>query len=394
MSNHFLSQISQKAKSKPTSQLAILWQRIEKHQKRNSNYERRKQQLFNQFQEQILPHEHHQAQLMVEQIIHLSKFIPRKSLTVEERNELVDWINDDLDYLSASPFSGDANINKATEVFHSFLDEHNNKAIDDIPEEQIDIFRNMILQDFPELTLTDEQVKQIALNPEVIHEIVAEQAVEEDNTEQLESEFDEEADWDDFFDQFQDDSYFERDELNKESMTQLEQFFKGSQLNKMYKRLASKLHPDKEQDNAKKAEKHEQMQLLAKARKEKDGFTLLQMYMDNFDDVELDAASKENLVPLLEYKIAQLNSEYRNQKHNNEPATLVWHKFNDRNKTLTQQNLDQHETNLHFECDELRHRIQTLSTVKSLKVELKQRLEARKIMPVSIHDFFDNMFDL
>ncbi|MFU2512040.1 MAG: J domain-containing protein [Pseudoalteromonas prydzensis] len=398
----FLQNVKQSTTAKPSSELELLWQRIEKHTKRNANFDTKKQGLFTQFKEQVEPHEQYQAQMIAQQVIHLSQFIPRKSLTVEQRSELVDWINADLDYLSNHPFTGDLDIAAISHTFRSQLDKHNQAAVNDIPASELNMFRAMLQQDFPSLELTDEQLKEITLDPKLLYQHLDEQGLgdnaehEPNSTDEAfnagDAYSDDDEDWEDFFDQYE---HFDRDEIKQQKTnSKLEKLFKSSQLNKMYKRLASKLHPDKEPDPAKKAEKHQLMQQLGEARKAKDGFTLLQLYITHFDDdVDFDEETKANLVPLLQNKIAELNALHRRQKQGNDEHTLVWRKFNGRSKAQIKENFANHIAALNNECDEIAERLGYCTTVKLLKEELNDRILDKRHMPASFQAALESMFN-
>ncbi|NMM39878.1 J domain-containing protein [Pseudoalteromonas arctica] len=397
----FLQNVKQPTTAKPSSELERLWQRIDKHTKRNANFDIKKSTLFNQFQEQVEPHEHHQASMIAEQIIHLSKFIPRKSLTAEQRNELVDWINEDLSYLAGHPFIGEVEVEKVTQIFQSHLNKHNHDTVNAIDSSQLNLLRTMLQQDFPGLELTDEDLREVAVDPQKLYKHLDEQGFGEDGNEQSdngacdanEEHADQDENWDDFFDQF---DQFDRDEIKQQKTdAKLEKLFKSSQLNKMYKRLASKLHPDKEPDPTKKAEKHELMQLLGHARKAKDGFTLLQLYITHFDDdVDFDEETRANLVPLLQNKIVELNKQHRQQKEGNDPHSLVWRKFNGRSKAQTKANFANHIAALNNECDEIAERLGYCTTIKLLKEELNDRILDKRHMPISIENALESMFNL
>lgn len=392
----FLKNVKQQAATKTPSELERLWQRIEKHTKRNANFDIKKQTLFSQFQEQVEHHEQRQAQMIAEQIIHFSKFIQRKSLTIEQRNELVDWINEDLDYLSEHPFIGELNVEEVSQVFQSYLNKYNQDTVSTIPSSELNILRNMLQQDFPGLELTDDELREITAEPSLLYKHLDEQGFGEEKDDEAFSadnmHYEQDEDWDDFFDQHE---RFDRDEIKQQkNNSKLEKLFKGSQLNKMYKRLASKLHPDKESDLAKKAEKHELMQQLVQARKEKDGFTLLQLYISHFDDdVDFDEETKANLIPLLQNKIIELNEQHRQQKESNDQYTIVWRKFNGRSKAQIKDNFVNHLAALNNECDEIAKRLEYCTTVKSLKDELNNRIMNKRHVPMSLEAALENMFN-
>ena len=100
----------------------------------------------------------------------------------------------------------------------------------------------------------------------------------------------------------------------------LDKLFKGGQLNKIYKRLASLLHPDKEQDPVKKAQKHVIMQTLSAARKNKDAFTLIQLYQTHINDGAFlfDSDTLTSMLTLLRAKSHRLDDELHAEKSNSD----------------------------------------------------------------------------
>lgn len=390
----FLQHVKHKTSKKPTSELEVLWQRIEKHTKRNANVVIKKQNLFVQFQQQVEPYEHMQAHMVAEQVVHLSQFIMRKSLSEQQRKELIEWIEDDIDFLSAHPFIGPINVAEVINVFQAQLKEQNQATINAIPPEELNELRLLLQQDFAGLELTDEQLRDIALEPQKVYQYLDEQGFVDNDHEQPFNHHnsEDEPDWDDFF---EDEPYFNRQQAkHHKTNIKLEKLFKGSQLNKMYKRLASKLHPDKEPDPAKKAQKHQLMQQLGQARKTKDGFSLLQLYITYIDDdVDFDEQTKANLIPLLKNKIAELNEQYRAQQTANDEHSFVWRKFNGRSKAQIKQNFAEHIAALQIECDEIAARLNTCTTVNTLKKELNERIQNKRHAPLSLQEALNSMFN-
>jgi len=249
--------------------------------------------------------------------------------------------------------------------------------------------------------LSDRELKEILIDPSRIYpHLDALDAFTEDGDDDFCSEdqanafdqddFDEEdfddAFFDDFYRQYQ--QHHEQDAaLHQARQNQLDRLFKGSQLNKMYKRLASKLHPDKELDPQTKHDKHQQMQALAEARQHKDGFTILQLYLQHFDDdPSFDQDTLNSLLPLLEEKLHTLNIEYQELQNNDRIETLVWHKFKARSKKQIQQNMQDHCVELQTESQEMDAFIRSCSTVKNIKGELRRRLNEEKFNPFDDFD--------
>ena len=86
------------------SPFAKKWQQIEKKQKRNINTSKKIDDLYQHFQDNILPEEQKLVTLLAQETHHLITFLPRKSFTNWQREELQAWIESNLDLLSEHPF--------------------------------------------------------------------------------------------------------------------------------------------------------------------------------------------------------------------------------------------------------------------------------------------------
>ena len=247
-------------KNKPSSTLSSLWIKIEKHQKRNANFTKKRSKLFEQFKQQAQPAEQKLADAITAQVEHLIRFLSKKSLTDKQRNELLGWVSDDIDYLATHLFSEGIDVADLREQINTeltLLTESLDQAVD---EESIVELANMLDEMFDgEMQFNREELIEIIKNPALIqehvqrfHEKMNEEEIEKDDySEEFDQGFEED------FDYQYNRSFSKRN--SKEELGILEKLFKGSQLNKMYKRLAAKLHPDKESDATKKAIKHDLM---------------------------------------------------------------------------------------------------------------------------------------
>ena len=74
------------------NKLQALWQRIEKHTKRNTSFKKKLEENYQHFDAIVLEHEHAQSHWLGAQIKHLSRFIGRKTLADHECEALLDWI--------------------------------------------------------------------------------------------------------------------------------------------------------------------------------------------------------------------------------------------------------------------------------------------------------------
>ncbi len=383
--NQFLKSVKMASSdAKDKDPLFKLWQKIEKHQKRNANLKTKIKKLYEQFSLEVTPVEQKQSLAIAEQIRVLTPFVSRKTLSGYEREELINWLHQDLDYLSQNPFSADIDIRLLEINLDKEIGVINNHKINKLTAEDLDDLRQTISFNVsPDLELSDDDLRAIAADPEKLMDFLEklDTQSENDNDEFFDDNdelFDDEDEFESsFFNDFynQQQEYFtQENEKNNQHQATLERLFKGSQLSKMYKRLAAKLHPDKEQDPDKKQFKHQLMQQLSQARKDKDGFTIVQIYLQNFDDdVVFDSVTLDNLLPLLRAKVAELNEEYTDIKEQEDIQTVVWHKFNGRSKAIIAKNIQQHIQVLEDECTQISADIASYRTVKDIKHTLRLR---------------------
>jgi hypothetical protein len=371
-------------KNKPSSTLSSLWIKIEKHQKRNANFTKKRSKLFEQFKQQAQPAEQKLADAITAQVEHLIRFLSKKSLTDKQRNELLGWVSDDIDYLATHLFSEGIDVADLREQINTeltLLTESLDQAVD---EESIVELANMLDEMFDgEMQFNREELIEIIKNPALIqehvqrfHEKMNEEEIEkDDDSEEFEQGFEED------FDYQYNRSFSKRN--SKEELGILEKLFKGSQLNKMYKRLAAKLHPDKESDATKKAIKHDLMQQLASARENKDVFTLLTLYHEHIDDdsFNFDAETLAAIEALLSKKVGELNAELKELKSADTPEAIVWEHFHGRSNKITTENIVIHAERLEDEVMSINQFIVSTSTLKALKTELNTRIKQRESSP-------------
>lgn len=383
-------------KNKPSSTLSSLWIKIEKHQKRNANFTKKRSKLFEQFKQQAQPAEQKLADAITAQVEHLIRFLSKKSLTDKQRNELLGWVSDDIDYLATHLFSEGIDVADLREQINTeltLLTESLDQAVD---EESIVELANMLDEMFDgEMQFNREELIEIIKNPALIqehvqrfHEKMNEEEIEkDDDSEEFEQGFEED------FDYQYNRSFSKRN--SKEELGILEKLFKGSQLNKMYKRLAAKLHPDKESDATKKAIKHDLMQQLATARENKDVFTLLTLYHEHIDDdsFNFDAETLAAIEALLSKKVSELNAELKALKSADTPEAIVWEHFHGRSNKITTENIVIHAERLEDEVMSINQFIVSTSTLKALKTELNTRIKQRESSPFfNFDDDLESMF--
>ncbi|MEZ9215649.1 hypothetical protein AB4208_02265, partial [Vibrio lentus] len=170
-----------------------------------------------------------------------------------------------------------------------------------------------------------------------------------------------EDEWDDYFESEEDEA------LN------IKEMFRGTQLNKMYKRIASVIHPDKEPDPLKKEEKHRLMQTLAVAKRENDVMTLVRMLTEYVPDSEhlLDETTLVRIEHLLEIKLLDLNRVHRDIFSQQGVKSQVWRKFSAPSKKKTQAKMEKHLEMIDGSIEALEKRIKKINSFNQLNKYLR-----------------------
>ena len=387
-------------KNQVQQSLIDLWAKIEKKLKRNQKYLQDKARLFAEFQATILPLEQQQGRQMIELLEFLIPFLNRKSLSAYQREELLNWMESILTFLRSHPFLTDVDHEalqkKVNDAYVSLIQSQNA----DIEESHIDAVRMEIEQMFAgDMQLSDEEIIALIRDPNILNQYIQrmnEALDEEDDDESAYSQNSSNSSqpFEDFFEQDlgQDDA--QHHNAKDARQKSLDKLFKAGQLNKIYKRLASLLHPDKEQDPGKKAQKHALMQTLSEARKNNDAFTLLQLYQTHINDGEFafDSDTLSSMQALLREKLHRLDDELHQAKSNNELSTLVWRKFSGRSKKHTENNFKIHLADLEDEIYQKQFIMEQYQTVAQMKKLLQEKVEDNRgwsnDMPVDLMDLF------
>lgn len=396
-----------KANKIPKSPFAKKWQEIEKKQKRNANVLKKIDALYQVFQNDILPEEQAVVALLAQETHHLISFLPKKSFSQWQREELQGWIESNLSSLSQHPFADRKLFEGASKQYNDFLVGHAKKINEnhDFEPEEIHYMRSMADEMFNgEKEFTDEELIEFMRDPSIFQqafqEFIAEKSQEEDSNFD-EQEFFQEDGHDHSHQNYQGHQRYHNDEA-AEQQEKLKSLFNSSKLNKLYKILANRLHPDKETNEHLKAEKSELMAKLVAAKKNKDAFTIITMFHQFMPDSEHilfegdDTHLTQALIALLNEKLKQLDKENRENKYENGIKSMVWQRLNGRSKKAQQENIAIHIADLEDDRTRYSYYIHEVKTVKLLKEILSERYDERnESMLFTDNDFsLDDLADL
>ena len=148
-------------------------------------------------------------------------------------------------------------------------------------------------------------------------------------------------------------------------------------IDKLFRQLASVLHPDREQDEALKEEKNRIMGLCLKARQDKDINTLLTLYCEHVGELpdDLDNTSHEDLVKALELQLKELQQLLRQQRFGDPLLNQAMDRYGGTGEAQCNNRIEQHAQALDLEILSLQQRLTQLQSKEGLAQALSDRKE-------------------
>ncbi len=368
--------------NKNWKKLSSLWDQISKLQARNQRLETKISTFFDQAKLQFERYEIETCSLAAIKVERLISFIARRTIKGERRDALYELIQEELTALESNPFwtGSTAELRNRFQSQIAADAQHHAEKAPEPDEFETEAFRDM-LEDMLGVDIDFEHDKLVEMmkNPQDFEQYFKD--IAQSHKEKYADIEDDSMDEDEL-----DDDFFERafnnfkQEESAPSIDDIKMLFKSSDLNKLYKKMASRLHPDKESDESLKTEKHELMQQLSKAKRDGDVFTLLQMGQQWLPDFELDLSPSalKAMIRVLETKVKSLNHQHRDIGSDGSLKGMVWSRFSARSKKQQQINIQEHIDSLIVCQADIQECIDTLTTVKSVNAYLKERIEAER----------------
>ena len=267
-----------------------LWTQLEEKQQRHKIFDREVERARSWIHTELAQKRDEYKSLLVKQTERLISHLGKKSLLKWQRQVLGSWIEENFERLESScapELPGMVRRYYAAKL--SGLSKAERTAIEEYYEESIED----IVAGFEENhTKADED------------DINAEDAPQEDTRQQSEyhaEEPDKEP---------EEESFAEK--MRAHEKQQKRKVFDKSLVNKLFRRTARALHPDHEQDGARREEKQALMKTLLQARKSGDVALIFQMYREHVDNatIEIDLPDLQPMVDLLEQQIADLDEQF------------------------------------------------------------------------------------
>ncbi|MGL5090562.1 MAG: J domain-containing protein [Aeromonas sobria] len=352
------------------------WQAIEKLQAKLAKQEQEGAGIYQRFVSDIEPLERQQCALIFQLCQRLAGFTARKSFTQWQREMLHDWLNELMGYLESNPFRGELDLESLYMAVQA-------GSVSQLDEDQLDAscdFITAMLQEaFGKSPDDIEVLREMVRNPEKLHDYMRAQAAGGDAGDD---------EWDDEDPGFADDPFASEEAFDSwhsrhghahpDEVARVEQLLDSSTLKQLYRKLAMVLHPDREQDPAKREAKTRIMGELSLAWEKRDLFTLLQLAHSHLPEAE-NLLSEDNLKainPALQQKKRELEICYYRA-----PAGVlgaVLHKFKQSSKKKTELAFEGHQEYLRRDIRQLDTQLVQITNLQTLKPYLAQRWDERQ----------------
>lgn len=165
-------------------------------------------------------------------------------------------------------------------------------------------------------------------------------------------------------------------------------------LRRLFRRAAQALHPDRETDPDQRAQKHERMQELLRARKDGDVLAMLGLYAEASGDEELALAETEmkQACELMEQKLERLQHERTEITGQSPLHAWAHHEFYRISRKKREQKIRRWEREAQAEARDVTRIAEKLKNLDVLKAHLGQRREQKYEELNGLDDFFDSLF--
>ena len=393
------SSVSKSAQVRET--LDKLWAEVNKKQQRNDRYQAKLDAFMVYFKQSVEQLEQEVCRANEQWILQLVSFVPRKSIKGRQHGALLDWIQEELTILESNPFNP-VNTDDLRDAFNeaivTSIKQDPNSS--EVSEEQLEHYRiELSLMLGEKIELSDEELSELIRDPHkamayfesvLRHKMDSDYVGDDEYFHGQESPFfHEESDQHDH-------SYQQHTHnTNNDVATAL---FNDKQMNRLYRQLAKKLHPDRELNSDKKAEKMDLMQQLSHARDVKDPlaiFLLAQQFLPEYQ-LELNDNLTVQLETILKDKVKQLNADYHELRRGDGLSVIIWQRFGGGTKAAREKGLREYRQALEQDVEILMAKCREIKTVKGLQKHLKARLKPLNFtrIPMSELPFDDFPFDL
>jgi len=275
----------------PENKFQREWQRVQNLQKSNQKLREQVSNFFTRVEQDISVDEKAYCEALSQQTERLIRFIPKKTLPDYQREELLFWIEKNLDTLCDNPFNDEIDIDSIVNDFYLHLDLYRDVELEKLKKKYPSVDPSLSPDN-----KGDHAGAEVG-DKEDIYAEFADMLCEEDD---LDSE--------DVFQKFYEDLFGEgeaQEKREKEHSQEMDKLLKSTSINILFRRLAKALHPDLIQDETEKLARHHLMSELINARKNKDIVKIMAMYAEHVGEAPQDifGGDYEQMTQLLKNQV-------------------------------------------------------------------------------------------
>ena len=369
------------------SKFQQLWEKAERLKKSNRKLDVELNSLLRRVEGEVMPQELAMGALIKTMLEKQLAFAEKRSLTRWQRAELDDWIHENLEEIDCMGLVDEdlrnAMANKHAREHDIDLDDNSDLS----PAEQLDQYYEAIspadaraaegMQDDPFATDDDDSAFADAMMDELFGNRNAPDGASATPHERAQHDL-----FEDMFEQFADSQANTASANPKQSID-------STVFKRLFRQTATALHPDKEQDEKRREEKHTLMSTLLDARKNNDLITVLQLHQQFVDaDHSLSNADQHDLEAVLLNYLAQ-QVERKADIINQSPLHAgVYKRFYALSQKSINKKIAQHLQSLQQRSDSYHYFSSEIRTLKALKEVLAERYEQNRYS-----SFADQFFD-
>jgi hypothetical protein len=341
----------------------LLWNKVEKCEQRNAKAKIKVDKLYADYESTLLPYEKGYGESHCALVAHLLSFASSSDLKKRDRLPLLECLSDHLAKMDAASYLYDSSVveklrQNTDKYYEKYFSKERKQGIDSEYDQVKEMLRMALGE---EIDLPDDAIKEAIISGDFSK---VSSLLEEAKKSHMENRSQQEDDWGDF--------EFDYQQREEDQSPKVKEIFKGSQLNKMYRKIANIIHPDKEQDEDKKAEKHNQMQLLLEAKRGSDVFTLIKMYQEYVPNGKyfLDDDAMEHVEHLLQMKVQELNQAHRDIFNDQGHKSHIWKTYSSTSRKRLFQKMESHVFEIKHQIFAMNDEVSQLDTVKKIRKKL------------------------
>lgn len=348
------------ASNTPEARFEREWQRVQSLQKQNQRLEQDLDELVKKVLTSIEPSERAYNDEVYFQTERLVRFLPKKSLTLWQREELYHWILENFAHLQQHPFAGHLDLEQLAQTIKD-------AAIAD-----------------PNLP-TGENVEEFDEHEESEQDLNAESEqdslFEDDEDEAIDREF-----FEKLFEEYQSEQEERRAEDSQQAKA-LNQLLKSSSINKIFRQIAKVLHPDRELDPEQKKVKHQMMSQLIEAREQGDVPTIFSLYAEHVGQSPLAMidGDLDKVTQLLKQQHHKLREEKEDILHRDPIKATIYQRFFAKTPKAISNKIRMHLHEINAATQEQQEISNNLNTLRNLKPYLEERNDLRQIVTFEQH---------